>query len=121
MPWNDRRVPAPKPTTVFAVSPNARERRPRSPAAPPNEGEPLEFELAEEEIDQEPDYLAELEEIEAMPFEEFYRSLRADIDGVREGLIPSIADAEKAKDMKSPKNRPWSRHHKRRDHRGRAF
>jgi hypothetical protein len=47
----------------------------------------------------------------------FLKSLRQDVEGVREGLIPSIVAAQRP----SPKDRPWGQRHKRRDRHGKAF
>jgi hypothetical protein len=44
---------------------------------------------------------------------DFLCQLRADVAGVREGLVPSIAEAMRP----ALKNRPWSKRHKRRDRR----
>jgi hypothetical protein len=88
-PWNGR-GPVTKPTTVLARHLNSPERKPKSAPAP----EPL------EDIDEEPDVLDEADALAAMPFDEFYQQLRADIDGVREGSLTSIADAEAAADRK---------------------
>jgi hypothetical protein len=103
MTWNSR-GPTARATTVFARSLNAPERRPKQPPAPNTvDPEPL-----DEDIDAEPGYLDELDEIEAMPFEEFYATQRGLIDQVRAGSLPSIADAEAAADARRPKDRPWA-------------
>jgi len=48
---------------------------------------------------------------------DFFRQLRADVEGVREGLVPSIADLMRP----ALKDRPWSPRRKRRDRHGKAF
>ena len=48
---------------------------------------------------------------------DFLRELRAGVEGVRAGEVPSITDAIRP----SPQDRPWGRRHKRRDRYGRAF
>jgi hypothetical protein len=67
---------------------------------------------AEADNSPEPDAL-----LVAMSDADFYRQARADIEGVREGLIPSIVAAQR----QSPKDRPWGKRHKRRDRHGKAF
>ena len=48
---------------------------------------------------------------------QFLRQLRADVEGVREGTIPSIVAAQR----QSPKDPPWSKRHKIRNCRGVAY
>jgi hypothetical protein len=48
---------------------------------------------------------------------EFLRGLRADMEGVRDGTVQSIADATRP----PIKQRPWGRRHKIRDKHGRAY
>jgi len=71
------------------------------------------------EFDEEPDIDAwdAADELAAMSDADFLRQLRADVEGVREGLVPSMTDAMRP----VIKDRPWGRRHKRRDHYGRAF
>ena|SRR5215469_9110290 len=65
----------------------------------------------------EPDAWGEADELAVMSDEDFYRQLRQDVTGVRQGSVPSITDA-----MRPPiQNRPWSPRRKRRDRYGRAF
>ena len=56
-------------------------------------------------------------ENEQLSDEDFFRQLRADVEGVREGLVPSIADLMRP----ALKDRPWSPRRKRRDRHGKAF
>jgi len=72
---------------------------------------------AEADNSPEPDALDEADELVAMSDADFYRQARADIAGVREGLIPSIVATQR----QSPKDRPWGKRHKRRDRHGKAF
>ena len=94
------------------------QRRP-SPAAPEpttadddSPPEPAEF---DEEA--EPDAWDEADELTAMSDEDFYRQLRQDVAGVREGSVPSITDAVRP----TIKDRPWSPWRKRSDRHGRDF
>lgn len=73
--------------------------------------------VAEPDIAHEPDAHDEADKLAAMPDADFLRQLRADLEGVREGLVPSMADAMRP----ALKDRPWSPKHKRRDRYGRAF
>jgi hypothetical protein len=54
---------------------------------------------------------------EQLTDEQFLRQLRADVEVVREGTIPSIVAAQR----QSPNDRPWSPRRKRRDRYGKAF
>jgi hypothetical protein len=54
---------------------------------------------------------------EQLTDDQFLRQLRADVEGVREGTIPSIVAAQR----QSPKDRPWSKRHKIRNRRGVAY
>jgi len=54
---------------------------------------------------------------EQLTDDQFHRQLRADVEGVREGTIPSIVAAQR----QSPKDRPWSKRHKIRNRRGVAY
>jgi len=73
--------------------------------------------VVEPDIAHEPDAHDEADKLAAMPDADFLRQLRADLEGVREGLVPSMADAMRP----ALKDRPWSPKHKRRDRYGRAF
>ena len=57
------------------------------------------------------------EEDEQLTDEAFLKALRADVQSVREGTIPSITDAVRP----SPKDRPWGRRHKVRDKHGKVY
>lgn len=115
--WNSR-APAARPTTVFSRSLDGRERRPRTGADHNAADDPLDPE-PDDEV--EPDAWDEADALAAMPWDEAYKMLRADIDAVRAGTLPSMADAEAAKDAKSPKDRLWSKRRRRRDRYGRTF
>jgi len=91
----------------------------RKPAvgAPPA-GPPLDADVLPEpeEFDEEPepDALDEADELAAMSDQDFYRQMRADIEGVREGTVSSIHDTEhKVRQM-----RPWSKRRHPRDRYG---
>jgi len=70
------------------------------------------------DVDQEDVELADAADEEAeLSDAEFYRQLRQDVAGVREGSVPSITNA-----MRPPiEDRPWSPRRKRRDRQGKAF
>jgi hypothetical protein len=85
-------------------------RRP-STEPPPDDANTLEPDVADEPTDPDEPEDAELSD------GDFLRGLRADVEGVREGIVPSITDAIRP----SPQDRPWGRRHKRRDRDGRAF
>jgi hypothetical protein len=86
----------------------------RSP--PPRHPAPEPVEPDEEQLDQ--DGTTEIDEEEAeLSDAAFLKSLRQDVDGVREGLVTSITDAMPP----ALKDRPWGRRHKRRDRHGKAF
>ena len=72
---------------------------------------------AEADNSPEPDALDEADELVAMSDADFYRQARADIEGVREGLIPSIVATQR----QSPKDRPWGKRYKVRNRRGVAY
>ena len=95
-PWQRPSPAAPAPPTADADKPP----------------EPSEF---DEEA--EPDAWDEADELAAMSDADFYRQLRADVEGVRAGTVPSIAAAQRP----SPKDRLRSRRYKRRDRYGKAF
>jgi hypothetical protein len=54
---------------------------------------------------------------EQLSDDEFLRQLRADVEGVREGLVPSITSAMRP----AIQQRPWSKRRKKRDRHGKAF
>jgi hypothetical protein len=85
---------------------------PHPELCPLQAAEPAEF---DEEA--EPDAWDEADELAAMSDADFYRQLRADVEGVRAGTVPSIAAAQRP----SPKDRLRSRRYKRRDRYGKAF
>ena len=82
------------------------------PPEPLDQDEPAEF-----DEEPEPDAWDEADELAAMSDADFLRQLRADVEGVREGLVPSMTDAMRP----ALKDRPWSPRRKRRDRYGRAF
>jgi len=70
------------------------------PPEPLDQDEPAEFDK-----EPEPDAWDEADELAAMSDADFYRQLRQDVAGVKEGSVPSIADTEhKVRQM-----RPWSK------------
>ena len=71
---------------------------------------------AEADNSPEPDALDEADEFVAMSDADFYRQARAEIDGVREGTLPSIADAQRP----PLQQRPCPKR-KRRDRHGKVF
>jgi len=85
---------------------------------PPNQDEPTEFDQDQEELEGvEPDEAQLLDEDAELSDADFYRQMRADIEGVRAGMVPSMTDA-----MRPPiQDRPWSPRRKRRDRHGKAF
>jgi len=68
-------------------------------------------------LDEEPDAWDEADELAAMPDADFLRQLRAEVEGVRAGIVPAGRESEHP----APKDRPWSPKRKRRDRYGRAF
>lgn len=115
MSWNDRRPP--QPGRTFAISFDARERKPRTGPLPNQEPEPLE----EEEIEEESTAWDEADALEAISDADFYSLLRGDIDRVRSGELPSGGEVEAAADARRPKDRPWSPRRKARDRYGRPL
>src|SRR5215467_4485612 len=59
-------------------------------------------------VDRAPDAWDEADELAAMSDADFYRQLRQDVAGVREGSVPSITDAMRP----TIKDRPWGPRHK---------
>jgi len=97
------RAPAPLPETLDQDKPP-----PDADALP----EPAGF-----DEEPEPDAWDEADELAAMSDADFYRQSRAEIEGVRGGLTPSMTEA-----MHQPlQQRPWSPRRKRRDRHGKAF
>ena len=79
--------------------------------------EPLDQDAAAD-IDQGDAELTDVAEEDAeLSDADFYRQLRRDVAGCREGCVPSITDAMRP----ALKDRPWSPKRKRRDRYGRAF
>jgi len=90
------------------------ERSPRAPALPL---EPLDQDEPAD-IDQQDAKLSGVDEEDAEPSDaEFYRQMRADIEGVRAGVVRSMTDAMRP----ALQQRPWSKRHKRRDRYGRVI
>ena|SRR5215469_2965802 len=88
-----------------------------APSEPPNQAEPANIDQDQEELEgvelDEEQFLEEEEDAE-LSDADFYRQLRQDVEGVREGTVPSIADTEhKVRQM-----RPWSKKRHRRDRYG---
>ena len=97
--------------SAMPIAFNGRARRPPQPR--PSAVEPT-VPPGSDEID---DELTAAVDEEPVLSDEFLRQLRGDVEGVREGRVPSIIAAQRP----SPKDRPRSRRYKRRDKHGNAF
>jgi hypothetical protein len=99
--------------SAMPINFNGRARHPQPEPEPPA--------VADDEhvkdIEDPEDPFAEDDELAAMSPEDFYWHLRSQVDRVASGEMPG--QPEDAHPM--PKDRPWSKRHKRRDRYGRAF